>query len=294
MIRSPMEICRERKWETASVTFAVIVVLAIPLCIALVGLCGHSAAEDWLRSYTPVVYLEPDASAEDAASIAREIGEWSLVEEATVRDPAGAHAALVERLGEDTVTELGITPAMLPTSILVRPSIPVAGHIDLVSRVSGLEARLEVDAVEVPSSEAMRVVNFAAIGIGVAGVMGGFGLLAAALLLLSFLERLRARDDESDRVLALFGAYDSQLRRPTLIRGVSLGAACGVVVAVLGCIGLLGWQLWAPHVLGIEISLPAAAWSVVGSPAIIVPLIGLLAAWFAVRPPVQIWRRGHV
>lgn len=293
MIRSPLDACRERSWETLAVAFAVVVVLAIPLSIALTSICARSAAEGWLASYTPMIYLEPDAESEAVESLRDEIANWPLVESATVRTAEQAHGDLVARLGEETVTELGVSAEMLPRSISIAPSVPVAGHIDLVSRVSGLEARVEVDTVEVPSSEAMRALEFAGVGLAFGALLALFGLLSAGLLLASYLKRLRALDEESDRVLALFGAYERDLRKPTLWRGVSLGGACGVLVALLGSVGLVSWRVWAPHVVGFDVTLPTIAWPVAAAPLLVVPIVGAIAALAATRDRVQIWRRAH-
>lgn len=293
MIRSPLEVCRERKWETMAVSFAVIVVLAIPLSIALVSLCTRSAVEDWLGEYTPIVYLQPQTSSEAAGELADEVRQWPLVADAVVRPPTEAHGDLVRRLGEGSVEELGVTPQMLPASVVVEPSVPVVGHLDLVSRVAGLEARMEVHSVELPSSEAMEAVQLTATALVVAALLSLFGVFAAAVLLLSYLERLRRGDEESDRVTALFGAYRSELRRPTIVRGLAIGAACGAFVTFVGCFGLLAWQMYAPHLLGVDISLPGGAWSVAVTPVLIVPVVGFFAAVYASREPVRIWRRSH-
>jgi cell division protein FtsX len=293
MIRSPLEVCRERKWETAAVSFAVVVVLAIPLSIALVSLCTRSAVEDWLGEYTPIVYLQPETSPEAATELANEIAEWPLVATASVREPKQAHADLVRRLGDESVEELGVTVGMLPASVVIEPSVPVVGHIDLVSRVAGLDARMEVHSVEIPSSEAMQAVELTATALVVAGLLALFGLFAAAVLILSYLERLRRGDDESDRVFALFGAYRSELRRPTIVRGLAMGAWCGAIVTFVSCFGLLAWQIYAPHVMGVDISLPGGAWSVAVTPVLLVPIIGFFVAVHASREPVRIWRRSH-
>lgn len=274
-------------------TFAVVVVVAIPVVLALTALCAQSAATQWLSSYTPIVYLEADTSGASAQALAQELGEWSLVKEAVVRAPEDAHAVLVARLGADVVTELGITPTMLPTSIVLEPALPVVGHIDLVSRVAGLEARAEVDAVEVPSSDAMQVVTLAGVGLGVAAFLALFGLFAALALLLGYLERLRRADEDVDRVVALFGAYSGELRRPTLVRGLALGTACGIFVSLGGAVALLSWQLWSVNLVGTASSAPAVAWSVVASPVLLIPILGLVAAFAASRTPVQIWRGAH-
>jgi cell division protein FtsX len=293
MIRSPLEAVRERKWETASVSFAVVVVLAIPISIALASLCTRSAVEDWLREYTPIVYLQPETSPEAAEELAAEVGSWPLVASSTIRQPKQAHGDLVRRLGEESVQELGVTPGMLPTSIVIEPSVPVLGHIELVSRVAGLQARMEVHSVELPSSEAMRAVELTATALIAAALLAIFGVFAAGVLILSYLERLRRGEDESDRVFALFGAYRSELRRPTIVRGLAIGGWCGAIVAFVGCFGLLAWQMYAPHLMGVDISLPTGAWSVAVTPLLIVPIVGFFAAVRASRQPVRIWRRSH-
>ena len=293
MIRSPLEVCRERKWETAAVSFAVIVVLAIPLSLSLISLTAYETAEQWLSRYTPIVYLAPGTSDEAAAKLAAEVRAWPLVANADVRAPGDAYRALEARLGADSMQQLGVTEGMLPTSIVLQPAVAVIGHIDLVARTSGLEARMEVDSVEVPSASAMRVVHFAALGMLLAVVLAILGLASAAILLLSFFERLRSVDDETDRVLALFGAHPSELRRPSLVRGLAIGAGCGAAVSGGAVMGLLVWQLYGPHVVGIDVSLPVAAWSAAAIPLVLVPVIAFVAAWRASARPVQIWRRAH-
>lgn len=293
MIRPPLEACRERKWETIAVSFAVIVVLAIPLSIGLAAICARSAAADWLRAYTPIVYLQPDVTDQQTQALAREVTGWRFVDKAEVRTPQQAAADLEHRLGKGAVRELGITAPMLPTSIVVHPAVPIAGHIDIVSRVAGLQARQEVDSVEVPSSGAMRAIRYAAFGLGIGALLGLGGLVAALVLLLSFLTRLRETDDEVDRVLALFGARTGALRRPTIIRGLAVGGWCGLIVTFVGCGGLVAWRFWAPAVMGIHLSLPNVVWPVVASPLLIVPLVGFLSGVGASREPVQIWRRAN-
>lgn len=293
MIHPPLQACREHKWETAAVAFAVAVVIAIPVALAVVALCAQSAAAQWLASYTPIVYLEPDVTRERADALADEIAAWPLVKQAEVRAPEQAHTVLMQRLGEDVVSELGVTPSMLPTSILIEPALPVVGHIDLVSRVAGLEARMEVDAIEVPSSDAMQVITVAGVGLGVATLFALFGLLAALVLLFGYLRRLRSADGELDRVVALFGAYSSELRRPTFVRGIAVSTGCGVMISLGGAVSLLAWQLWSANVLGAAVSTPITAWTVVALPALVIPVVGFLAAWFASRTPVQIWERSY-
>ena len=124
MIHPPLQACRQRKWETAAVTFAVVVVVAIPIALAALAMSSPVAAERWLSSYEPIVYLETSTSAEEAEALRAEIEAWSLVQSAEVRSPVEAHKVLQKRLGEGVVGDLGVTPAMLPTSVVVHPAVP--------------------------------------------------------------------------------------------------------------------------------------------------------------------------
>lgn len=293
MIQPPLQACRQRKWETLAISFAVVVVVAIPVALAALAICSQAAATRWLSSYAPIVYLDGNVTAEEAAALRAEVEAWPLVQSATLRQPEDAHNTLVARLGQGVVEDLGVTSAMLPSSIVVEPAVPFVGHIDLVARVSGLEARPEVDAVEVPGTDAMDVLGVASVGLGFAALLAALGVFAALVLLFGYLRRLREQDRDLDRVTALFGAYQSQLRRPTLVRGATVGSACGVLLVIGGVTALLGWQLWASELLGTAVSASLAAWSVVLSPGLVVPLLGLLAAWFASVERVQIWERHH-
>ena len=104
---------------------------------------------------------------------------------------------------------------------------------------------------------------------------------------------MREADSELDRVVALFGAYQSQLRRPTFVRGLTVGGACGAMLVSVGTVSMLTWQVWASDVLGTAVSSSVAAWTVVLSPGLLLPLLGLVAAWFASLEKVQIWERKH-
>lgn len=293
MIQAPLEACRARRWETAAVCFALMVVTAIPMTLGVSAICAREAATDWLEGYAPVVYLVPGTSAETANKLAAELAEWPSVAQAELREPKDAHAVLTARLGEELVTELGVTPAMLPRSIVLEPSVPLVGHIDMVARVAGLEARADVDAVDVPSPAAMDVIEAASAGLVLAALAAVLGLFAALVLLFGYLKRLRVADADVDRVVALFGAYRGDLARPTFVRGLSVAGACGVVVSAGGALMLLGWHLWSPGLLGVATAAPFAAWSTVASVAVLLPLVGFLAAWAAAREPVRIWGRAH-
>lgn len=293
MIQPPLQACRQRKWETLAISFAVVVVIAIPVTLAAFALSARSAAESWLSSYAPIVYLDGNVSAEEAEALRAELNDWPLVASATLRKPQDAHEMLAARLGQGVVDDLGVTPAMLPLSIVLDPAVPFVGHVNLVARVAGLEARPEVDAVEVPSAAAAEVVGVAGAGLGFAVLLAVLGVFAALALLFGYLRGLRQQDRDIDRVTALFGAHPAQLRRPTFVRGATIGVACGIALSAVGAVSLLAWQLWAGELLGVGVSASLTAWAVVLSPTVVVPLLGLVAAWFASLERVQIWERRY-
>ena len=293
MIDAPLEACRSRRLETAGVALAIIVLLAFPTALALTALCTHGAATQWLAEYRPVVYLTADAQAADADALASEIAAWPLAADAQVRAPAQARADLSTRLGENVVSDLGISPAMLPYSVLVTPRYPVVGHVDLVARVSGLQARPTIDAVEVPSSDAVNLLTACAFGLGIAALFAIFGALAALGLLIGYLHRLRANERDLERVMALLGTRRSRLRRPTIVRGLALGTSSGLLVSTGAAAALLAWQLFGGAAVGASVITPSTAWAVACAPLFAIAMIGLVAGMAASARRVPVHGGAH-
>lgn len=281
MIQSPMQICRERKLETLAVVFALILALLVPGMLGLAALLGGSTASSWLQAYEPIVYLEAGVDDDAAEALRAEVEGWSTVASARIRGPKEAHAALADRLGEETVQGLGVAPGMLPTSLVLEPAAPVAGHIDLVSRVSALEARMEVDAVDVPSSGALRVLVLVGIAWAAAIGLGLLGLLACAVLLFDYLRRLREAEDDLLAVLEVFGASPGSLRRPTIVRGAVLGLWAGAGVSGVLVTSVLLWQSYAPALLGVEAVAAVGAWPLAIAPLLVGPVFGTVVGMAA-------------
>jgi cell division protein FtsX len=293
MIDAPLDACRARRLETAGVALAIVVLLAFPTALALTALCTESAASQWLAEYRPVIYLTADAQPADAEALAQEIETWPLASQAAVRTPSQARGELATRLGHEVVDDLGITQQMLPHSVLVTPKYPVVGHVDLVSRVTGLKARPTVDAVEVPSSDAVGLLTACAVGLGVATLLALFGMLAAFGLLVGFLHRLRASERDLERVLALLGTGQSKLRRPTVIRGVTVGVSSGLLVSASAAAALLAWQLFGLAAVGASVVTPTVAWLVACAPMFIIAALGLFAGIVASSRRVPVHGGAH-
>lgn len=281
MIRAPMRACSEHRLETSAVVVTMILALFVPSFLGLVALLSHDAGAAWLEAYRPIVYLEPDASEESVARLAAEMSEWPGVESVEVRQPEDAYAVLDERLGADELDSLGVTASMFPVSLEVIPRYPVAGHVDFVAEVASLEARMEVDAVDVPSSVALRLVSAANLMAMVAGVLGLLALLAAGVALSAYLRRLRELETDLEAVLGIFGAYPHDIRRPTLIRGTVLGLWSGIGVTVLLSATLAIWQAQAPPAIGLEAFISPWTWPLAAIPVLAGPALGAVVGWLS-------------
>ncbi|MBA2664857.1 MAG: hypothetical protein H0U74_21390 [Bradymonadaceae bacterium] len=287
MLRPALHTFYDCKLHTGVVTVLLAIALVAPGTLALFAACSHSAANQWLSSYQPIVYLAPGTAAEAAQKLVDELTDWSTVAAVTQRTPAEALKQLRERLGNDHVRELGITEAMLPQSLILRPAIPVAGHIDLVSRVAGLEARMEVASIDVPSSGALKtlsIVRWAAIGAAL--LLGLLGLIASYVII-GFLRALQRNEQEELAVLEIFGAEDLVLRRPSIVRGLAVGLWGGVGASIVLGTALLTWQADVALALG-QMSV-SSLWGalIVAAPMAIGPLIGLLAGMSVARKPLD-------
>jgi len=281
MIRSPLHVCRERKIDTGAAVVAVTLSLLLPSLLLLGGVCARASATAWLEAYRPVVYLQSGTTDADAKALADELSGWASVHGATVRDPADAYASLVDRIGEDRVGDLGLSPDLMPTSIVVEPAMPVAGHIDLTSRITALQIRQEVESVSVPTSSAMNVLSLSGVVLTLAAILALTALLAGGIVSFDYLRRMREVEGEMNALAVLFGAYPSEVRRPTLVRGMVVGAACGVACTLLLVGALVAWRWEAAGVLGIAATIPATAWPLAAAPLLVGPIWGLVVGWLA-------------
>lgn len=283
MLRPASDALIRKKAETATTVVVLAFALLIPCLVVLAATFAGSAASDYLAAYRPVVYLETDADQAAAESLAEKITDWPQVDEAVLRTPDEALDALEERLGADEVAKLGANAEMLPFSVVIEPATPVLGHLDLVARASGLDARPQVASVDVPSSAAARTLSFARWILILGGVLLCVLVVTAMSQLRGHLLRLAGDQERESTLLAVFGAPPAKLRRPTLVRGVIVGVVSGVTAFAGLFVLLLQWQSARPEVLGLAATTDGTAWLVVISPLVLGPLVGFVSGWFANR-----------
>ena len=291
MIRPAVDALKARRFETLAVTLLLSLAAMLPGALAISGANAHAHASGWLEAYQPVIYLEPEGVAQAQVQALRaEVEAMPMVRTARLRAPDQALEELRAKLGPERVQQLGLSEAMMPTSLVLEPMVPLHGHIQLAARVSGLEAREMVHAVDVPSASALRLMEAARATVMLSGLIVLLLTLVATVLLATFLRRLR--DDERDEIalLEMFGASRSDLVRPTMLRGAALGLCAGLLASGSLLMGQLMVGRWAALISGVAAS-TLWIWALVLSPLILLPVLGLfvgrLSARRAMRPPTD-------
>jgi cell division protein FtsX len=283
MLRPANDALRRRKAETATTVAVLSFALFLPCMVVLAAAFVGDAASSYLQAYRPVIYLSADAGNAEAAELADELSTWTTVGDAEIRTPDDAFETLQQRLGDQEVAKLGVSANMLPYSVILEPSTPVISHLDLIASVSGLEARMEVESVDVPSPRAAQTLSFVRwllwLGALLLLVLVVTGISQARAYLLRLEDELAGESE----LLALFGAPPPKLSRPTLVRGVTIGAWAGAIAFGALFIMLLMWQDARPALVGIIHGSSAWSWAAVAVPVVLGPLFGVIAAWFANR-----------
>jgi hypothetical protein len=141
--------------------------------------------------------------------------------------------------------------------------------------------------VDVPSSVPLKLVSVAHLLGMIALVLGILALLSAGVALFAYLRRIREAEDDLESVLGIFGAYPSELRRASLVRGGVLGLWSGLGVAVLLGAVLALWQAQAPQALGLEGFISLWTWPLVSVPVLVGPALGILVGFAAARSGVE-------
>lgn len=278
MIRPASHALKERPYETAAVALLLALTMILPGVMLLAGARVHAHALGWLSAYEPVVYLSPEVGEDRDAlteALRTEVESWSMVDSARVRAPAQALEELRGKLGAERVQQLGLSEAMMPTSVILSPVVPLHGHIELAARVSGLEARDEISAVDVPSADALRLMEAARGAISVALVIAVLMSLVTAILLAAYLQRIRRLESHETELLEMFGASRGALRRPTILRGGFLGITSGLLATVTLLVCQLALSRWAAALTGVDAS-ATWTWFVVVLPVALTPALGIL------------------
>lgn len=276
MLRPPLAALTSRPVESLSLVLLLACALTLPGAVSMGAMMTQTSAQAWLERYEPTVYLDAHATPEQVRELQKELGAWSSVERAQLRSPEGAVETLRARLGEEAVEHLGIGPAMMPTSILLKPKVALRDHVQLIAAVQGLEARDAVASVDVPSAQSSKMLH-AAHATAWAALVCMLMLWVLSLgLLWAFLRRVLKDEHQEMALLEQFGASGFSLVRAHWVRGAAMGGVGGVVACgALLCVQFSGQsfaQAMTQQSWGVSWS-----WALAVAPLLLGPVQGILA-----------------
>lgn len=276
MLRPPLAALTSRPIESLCLVLLLACALTLPAAVGMGAMMTQTSAQAWLERYEPTLYLDAHASAEDARVLQKELMAWSSVGSAQLRSPEGAVETLRKRLGPEAVQHLGIGPAMMPTSITLKPNVALKDHVGLIGAVQGLEARDIVASVDVPSAQSTKMLH-AAHAVAWAALVCMLVLWVLSLgLLWSFLRRVLKDEHQEMALLEQFGASGFSLVRAHWIRGAVMGGIGGVVACTaLLCVQFSGQsfaQAMTQQTWGVSWS-----WALAIAPLLLGPLQGFIA-----------------
>lgn len=240
-------------WAVLAIAAALVGVAATDLASRNVG--GWAA--DLRSQASMVVYLDNEATVDDAAALAARLGEVRGVERAAVVGTEEAADRLRAALGSHDELLDGVDPTTLPISIELTLAPGLADVAAASPLVAQLRAAGSVEDVEVTRDytaplgvalERLRRLAWALL------VIAG----AAASLVVAAAVRLRLAGDREERAaLAWIGASGWFAHGPRVVAGVVLGA--------LGAAAAIGLASGLVHVLQLDVAptldgVAAAGW----------------------------------
>lgn len=243
----------------------------------------QQGTQSWWEQFGPAIFLESSVETEEVQSLGEEIESWSQVSSVYVEPPEEVADRLKEAVGRQEFEAMKVDESMMPTVLVVEPVLWRPGEVDLAARLEAMEVRQSVIEVDTPDPEALSWLERGrklVVGAVVVVLLGSGG---AAIGVGSFLRRIQRRQRRENYLLEIFGASPKRLRRPTMVRGMVLGAVAGLMAGV----AFLPWAIWldgfAAQWAGAEAmtATDSALWS-----------LGLVAAGWAVGTVVG-WRCGR-
>lgn len=272
MLRSPLVALGKYRWSAAAVVVSLAAMLWFGASLGAVAAQVEEAGAKWWENFHPVVYLEAEVDPGVLAELVGEVEGWPGVGSLEIREPAAALRTLQEKLGEDEVQRLGVDERMMPTALLLSPTVWQPGQVELVARLKALEVRDEVVGVDVPDGQTLQWLNQGKRVLSGLGLAAFIGLLGALGGLAGFLRRLQEDERWENHLLEVFGAAPGVLRRASFWRGAALGAGAGVLAGA----GFLPWALALDDIWAKVLGASAEGAVQAGLGAIGLVLIGLV------------------
>jgi cell division transport system permease protein len=215
----------------ATVT-TVAVSLAMLTVTVLLGQGISNAFERWNNDVSFIVYVNPDATADQISSLRKDLQQSPQVADVSYLDHAQSYDEFKKLFKDDPTIVSTVKPDDLPTSFRVKPSNPDAKVIEqLVDKYKSKPGVRQVDFV----ADAVRAVQRIAGKLRNFALVGSIALLIASLMLIfnSIQTAVFARRREIE-VMKLVGATNWFIRIPFILEGFIQGVvgsaiACGAV-----------------------------------------------------------------
>ena len=229
-----------------SLATIVVVVVAVALVggSLLIRQAVDNATERWQGGIEFIIYMNPEASAEQIDAVNRALDEAPPVDSFTYLDKDAAYAEYRELFEEDSPELVdAVTPEVLPTSFKVKPVNPEPEVVDaLVQQFTGQSGVYKVVAATDAIRSIERISNIMSTGIALVAMV----LTGAALLFIGFTIQTavfsRRREIE---VMKLVGATNWFIRIPFMLEGIIQG----VIGAIFGILGVHGLDRFLDNVV---------------------------------------------
>lgn len=229
---------RQKPAPAAAVTSAIAVAFLLVGIAHLVARNVESMTASWGGTAHMVVYMEANASPDQARHIASVLGRLPAVEHVAHVPPEAALERLRQSLGEHGDVIEGLGPDMLPASIEVTLGQELKDVVKVHPIIERLESTVGVEEVEFVGDWADKLALLMS-GLRYA-VWCFFAFMGAACIyLVATTIRLRAQARRREaEVMSLFGASSTFVRGPLLVEGMLQGT-----LGALAAMGLL-WLLF--------------------------------------------------
>ena len=225
-----------RLWQAPFATLLTVIVigiaLALPACLHVIVQNVRSASGGWSNALDISVYMEPEATLDQAKRAAERIRQRRDVDDVTLIEADAALAEFRRNSGFGEALE-ALKDNPLPHALVVRPDAEFRDPT--LVRVLTDELKT-IDGVDLVQLDTEWVSRFNAIlDVVRRGVFLAAGLFALGILVIvgnTIRLDIENRRDEIE-VTKLVGGSDAFVRRPFLYNGVWYGLAGGIVAGVI-------------------------------------------------------------
>ncbi|MFN8050801.1 MAG: permease-like cell division protein FtsX [Acidimicrobiales bacterium] len=232
-----------RNWLLSIATMLIVTVsLAMLGVVLLMGFFGlDNAFLRWNNDVSFIVYMNPDASAEQIAAISKDLHNSPQVDAVEYYDEKKSFALYQRIFRQENPEMLGALQAGdLPTSFRVKPSNPDAAVVKEMA--NAYRPKTGVYQVDFPDAQVRQVQN-AGLKIRLWLLVGAVVLLGASVVLIFIAIQTavfsRRREIE---VMRLVGATNWFIRIPFIIEGLIQGLIGGVLAVLSTWVIGLAWK----------------------------------------------------